>query len=1660
MYSSALYIYFLLHLQQRQGSVTKAAIINNEEIKAGITKYNRFEGSGTAVYGGVNDPRMGANQKGQRCRTCNCTYERSQDINDCPGHFGHIELARPVYHVGFIDDVVKILRCVCFHCSKLLIDPSDHQFKRVLSIRDPQTRLRCIHDLCKAKKKCNPSGETQMSNLMGEIFEDPDEGATGTIDGCGMTTPKYTRQGLEVEVLFPKNADDVDLVDNKQKLSALQAYNILRKISDDDVRTLGLDPKWARPEWLIVSVLPVPPPHVRPTIDDGAMRAEDDLTHMLMTIVKDNMTLENAILNGEPPSSIDRLVQLLQFCVTGFFDNERPDMARATQRSGRPLKAIKQRLKGKEGRIRGNLMGKRVDFSARTVITADPNLSIDQVGVPRSVATRLTVPITVTPFNIQELTALVAKGPFDWPGARYIIRANHERMDLRYVRSRNDLVLEYGWIVERHLRDDDIILFNRQPSLHKMSIMGHRAKVLHWSTFRLNLSVTTPYNADFDGDEMNLHVPQSINARADAEELMMVPRNIVTPQSNRNVMGIVQDSLLALSRYTKRDVFLDREMMMNCVMWIDTWDGILPAPAVLKPKTLWTGKQLFSMVCPKINYKGKSKVHEDVNPFNYCDSEVLIHEGELLQGIMDKNIVGTSGGSIVHICWLQEGWKETRRFMNQVQTVSNYWMATTSYTVSVSDTVADSITMTKIQDTLDDAKDKVRSIMERGQSGELKGQPGKSLMEIFENNVNMVLNAARETTGKAAQKSLKNRNAIKGTVLSGSKGSFLNITQIIGSVGQQNVQGKRIGNGFNQRTLPHFAKDDLGMVSRGFVENSYLRGLTPNEFFFHAMGGREGLIDTAVKTSETGYIQRRLVKAMESVMARYDGTLRNSYGCVMQFLFGEDGMDAQKIEKQRFDCYDLKASLFKKKYYLDFRNEMEGQLAPATVTSEPVYFLDKDLVDTCLKDMELHRLLDEEYDLLCQDRIELREILATRGANSETDGNIYLPCNVARLIWNAQRKFRINKLVPSTVHPRVVLDTVRDICDQLIVVRGDDVLSREAQYNATLLFKMFIRSKLSTKRVLKEFKLTEAALMWLKGEIVSDFRNALVNPGEMCGVMAAQSIGEPATQMTLNTFHNSGISAKNVTLGVPRLNEILNVAKGIRTPYLTIYLKEEFADDNQGVEEFLNMEYTTLGDLTTTTEIHFDPDPSTSVIEEDRSLVEDFLLISVDDVDLNLMSPWVLRIMVNSTIARMRKIEMEEIATQITEKFVIDGRNTVHVIYSQDNEDNQAAVLRVRFLESEEEKNNRLQSIAAGEEMDGDDVYLYRLQKELMETMHLRGVPGIKKVSRSKSDRFKWSDEGGFEKEKEWLIDTDGSNLAAIFALPMVDHVRTVSNDIVEMFNVLGVEGARSSLFRELHGVLSFDSSYVNYRHIACLADCMTFSGHLMAVSRHGINRGESGPLLRASFEETVEVLMQSAMFSQVDVLNGVTENIMLGQLARVGTGMVDLLLDFDKLKGAIDYGGNVNSAMGKLGEGDGVDGPHATPFQNSPTLYGNGFGDMSPSTAMFTPSSTPFNPQSPAYMIGQSPGYLASSSVNYSTTSPAYSSTPDYSPTTPGYSPTSPAYSPTSPAYSPTSPAYSPMSASYSPTDQVYSPTSPAYSVRSTTSSSASYLPEYSPTE
>jgi len=599
----------------------------------------------------------------------------------------------------------------------------------------------------------------------------------------------------------------------------------------------------------------------------------------------------------------------------------------------------------------------------------------------------------------------------------------------------------------------------------------------------------------------------------------------------------------------------------------------------------------------------------------------------------------------------------------------------------------------------------------------------------------------------------------------------------------------------------------------------------------------------------------------------------------------------------------------------------------------------------------------------------------------------------------------------------------------------------------------------------------------------------------MIGCVAAQSIGEPATQMTLNTFHYAGVSAKNVTLGVPRLREIINVAKKIKTPSLSVYLKPQV---NQKKELAKNvqcaLEYTTLRSVTHATEIWYDPDPLGTIIEEDTEFVQSYYEMPDEDIDPDKISPWLLRIELNREMMVDKKLSMADIAEKINREFDDD----LSCIFNDDNADK--LILRIRITNDEAPKGE------IQDESAEDDVFLKKIEGNMLTEMALRGIPDINKVFIKEGKVNTFYQDDGFKAANEWMLDTEGVNLLAVMCHEDVDATRTTSNHLIEVIEVLGIEAVRRSLLDELRVVISFDGSYVNYRHLAILCDTMTYRGHLMAITRHGINRNDTGPLMRCSFEETVDILLDAAVYAESDHLRGVTENIMLGQLAPIGTGGCALYLNDQMLQQAIelqlpsyveglDFGMTpARSPITGTPYHEGMMSPsyllspniRASPINTdasfspyvghmafspfpSPGGYSPSSGGYSPSSPVFTPekgysplspsyspASPSYSPTSPSYTPG-SPTY-SPTSPNYSPTSPTYSPTsPSYSPTSPSYSPTSPSYSPTSPSYSPTSPSYSPTSPSYSPTSPVYSPTSPAYSPTSPAYSPTS--PSYSPT-
>ncbi|VAI24335.1 unnamed protein product [Triticum turgidum subsp. durum] len=1605
-------------------------ILSPDEIRqmsVAVIEHAETMEKGKPKPGGLSDPRLGTIDRRTKCETC------MAGMAECPGHFGHLELAKPMFHIGFIKTVLSIMRCVCFNCSK------------ILKIKNPKNRLRKIQEACKSKKVCS-AGE---DDLEGQDTDEP----VKKRGGCGAQQPKITVDGMKMVAEFKatnkKNGDQDQLpepVERKQILSANRVLNVLKRISDEDCLLLGLDPKYARPDWMILQVLPIPPPPVRPSVMmDTYSRSEDDLTHQLAMIIRHNENLRRQERNGAPAHIITEFAQLLQFHIATYFDNDLPGQPRATQRSGRPIKSICSRLKAKEGRVRGNLMGKRVDFSARTVITPDPNINIDELGVPWSIALNLTYPETVTPYNIERLKELVEYGPHPPPGktgAKYIIREDGQRLDLRYLKKSSDQHLELGYKVERHLVDGDFVLFNRQPSLHKMSIMGHRIKIMPYSTFRLNLSVTSPYNADFDGDEMNMHVPQSFETRAEVLELMMVPKCIVSPQANKPVMGIVQDTLLGCRKITKRDTLIEKDVFMNILMWWEDFDGKVPTPAILKPKPIWTGKQVFNLIIPKqINLIRFSAWHDadaekESGYITPSDTMVRIEKGELLSGILCKKTLGTSMGSLIHVIWEEVGPDAARKFLGHTQWLVNYWLLQNGFSIGIGDTIADAGTMGKINDTIADAKKAVNELIKEARDKKLEPEPGRTMMESFENRVNHVLNKARDDAGSSAQKSLSESNNLKAMVTAGSKGSFINISQMTACVGQQNVEGKRIPFGFAGRTLPHFSQNDNGPESRGFVQNSYLRGLTPEEFFFHAMGGREGLIDTAVKTSETGYIQRRLVKAMEDIMVKYDGTVRNSLGDVIQFLYGEDGMDAVWIEPQKLDTLGMKKAEFDNvfRYKLDDENWRPTYMSP-------------EQADDLKTIRDIRIVFEAEIQKLEADRLQLGTEIAATG-----DITWPMPVNLKRLIWNAQKTFKIDLRRPSDMHPMEIVEAMDKLQERLKVVPGDDAMSIEAQKNATLLFNILLRSTFASKRILKEYKLTRESFEWVIGEIESRFHQSLVAPGEMIGCVAAQSIGEPATQMTLNTFHYAGVSAKNVTLGVPRLREIINVAKKIKTPSLSVFLKPEVSKKKELAKNVqCALEYTTLRSVTHATEIWYDPDPLGTTIEEDVEFVKSYYEMPDEDIDPDKLSPWLLRIELNREMMVDKRLSMAEIAEKIRHEFDDD----LSCIFNDDNADK--LILRIRIKNDDE----------TPKQDEDDDVFLKKVESNMLTEMALGGIADINKVfiKEKKVNRFDEND--GFTQKEEWMLDTEGVNLLAVMCHEDVDATRTRSNHLIEVIEVLGIEAVRRSLLDELRVVISFDGSYVNYRHLAILCDTMTYRGHLMAITRHGINRNDTGPLMRCSFEETVDILLDAAVYAESDYLRGVTENIMLGQLAPIGTGGCGLYLNEEMLKQAIEL--QLPSYVEGLDYGYGMASAHSsisgTPYHDggmmSPVLSPN-FRASPVTGAQFSPyvggmafSPVPSN-YSQSYTSG--PPSYSPTSLSYSPTSPIYSpvspicssASTVYSPTSPVYSPTSLSYSPTSPVYSPTSPVYSRISLAYSPTSPSYSPTSPLYSPTS---------PSYSPT-
>jgi len=812
-----------------------------------------YDREGYPVDGGLMDTRLGVIDPGLVCKT------DGLKLKDTLGHFGYIELARPVVHIKFIRQILDLLKSSCRSCGKLLIpEENTAKYRNLLNkmgeeegFESRRRQIKIIVDKYKKKDKCPHCGGKQE----------------------------------KIKLDKPYN-----FYENDTRLSPIEVRARLEKIPDEELGLFGFALGF-RPEWMVLTILGIPPVTMRPSITlESGERSEDDLTHKLGDIVRINQRLFENINAGAPEVIIEDLWDLLQYHVTTFFDNEVPQLPPARHRGGQVLKTLVNRISSKEGRIRHNLAGKRTDFSARTVISPDPLIALNEVGVPQAMAMSLTVPERINEWNIEYLRKYVERGSKVYPGANYIIKPDGRRKTVT-EETKEEILEELapGYVVERHLIDGDVALFNRQPSLHRMSMMCHHVKVLPGRTFRLNPAVCNPYNADFDGDEMNLHIPQTEEARAEAQVLMLVETQMISPRYGLSVVGCIHDGITG-------NYLLTKELVLTRLEAVD----LLYACGVddlsrLPNKDKIDGKEVFSVLLPEdFNFSGKDKSGNDVK----------ITNGKLKTGLMDKANLGQESGLMLRNIYERYGAAYAAEFLGKVSKLGINVLSRRGFSIGIGDMDLTNETEDEIKSVLERAELEAEKIIEHFNQGKLEPLPGRSLQETMELRILEALNRARNKSGDLAMRQ-KFDSAALVMAKSGARGNALNIAQMAAVVGQQALRGRRIDHGYSGRTLPYFKVGDVSPKARGFVRNNFKSGLTPYEFFFGAMTGRDALMDTALRTPKSGYLYRRLSNAMQDLKVDYNGMVRDASNRVVQFAYGEDGLDVSRTKNGQVDVHRI-----------------------------------------------------------------------------------------------------------------------------------------------------------------------------------------------------------------------------------------------------------------------------------------------------------------------------------------------------------------------------------------------------------------------------------------------------------------------------------------------------------------------------------------------------------------------------------------------------------------------------------------------------------------------------------------------------------------------------------------------------------------------------------
>lgn len=1660
------------------------------EVSKPVTKTSSFD---ETPY----DERMGTLVKGAKCLTCDQTHM------DCPGHFGYIELPEPMYNVKYLPFLKLVLRCVCYACGASKV----------------------LNGNLIMEKKHNTSGKSRLDACAAIAKKLP------VCMQCHKPHPNVDIENSHIEIYTTKK--------DRIPLTAREVLTCLRKIQPETLELIGLDK--IDPEAFLFRVFPVIPPTSRPWVVKEDDRCNDDLTEEYNAIVKTCDNLRK--LSGASEVKRSKLLEELQGHINSIIDNKSEVSKQSS--GGRTRRSLQDRIQGKGGRINNNVTGKRTDFSARTVIGGGgPLLDADQVGIPEKIATTLTKPEKVTQITYDYLQHLVNTGK-----ANVVIRNGSQiRLDHATKNYTKEFTLVHGDTVERHLRDDDYVIINRQPTLRIESMQGFRVKLTKGEKIiRVPLSSTAPFNADFDGDEMNTHLPQSVTATAETKHLMSNHNHYITAQTNSPVSGITQDGLIAVYLITKFNPDIPIGIFYDCCIAAGIESDITNLFKRAKPyygeiNTTIPGKLAMSIVFPEdFTYVRKGK-----ELFTLARGIILPSSSPLT-----KKTMGSSKDSIIHRIAVEYSTRHAVRLVTKVQKFTDRWLPTFGFSIGIEDCLPSEGDI--VEETLRMMTLKASMILSEPQYDEIK--------------LNAELNSAMANALIIADTSINKgeSNALNVMRMAGAKGSVVNCAQICAFLGQQNIDGKRPPKMLHKggRRLPYFLPGDESPEAGGFISSSFITGLSPTECFFHAVSGRRGIIDTAVKTSDSGYIQKQIGRKLEDLVSQIDMTVRDAFGRIVQFIYGGDGLSADHLyyvhdtkwkpnypffidpgslasklcarfpgEKPRlmtkqeidllmqFLIYHTAEELKVKpdplrQALLNIKNTLRKMLKSIKLPPSGIPHLFREIRDQFIKAQvpygemvglmatdfisepvtqstlnsvpydtkilllshnekiiieEIGAFVDRELDNIpvskrvrnesnggtewiplpvgrfkiqscnesglsmwcdvtgvskhrpCGDLVEItldsgRRVIGTQsksflvlrqGKMKPTEGfriregdlmpvldDLGIPpdfmpkgqidretANVLGVIMDNYRFDYLNSR-KKNIYPKVIYETGKitewfshnriqcpDVSNPYIVRKYARMrktmlcMSKRLNHRDTLLkllnseygaIYMFVTSYISVASSYRSgyrifcVKSEEIALLWCElgirlgvhlsiarrnngkweislqnnimktklfniceknfrpshstiwkefhGTIVSEVVSVRYIPEEEHPLVYDLTVDNTMNFAVLgglvvrDTFHHTGHSAKDVTLGVPRIRELFNCTKSDnqKTPSTSFYFEDgeqkyatpvEYQADMLDRIQSLRLTYTIMRDLITKVKMYKTrPDVSISPIAALAGKdLEEYTVPWWSHTE-SIIGDIVVSIRFSHKKLYQRRCSLDEL---------------VEIIQNSGPFIAYRSPLALGTIDIMIDEVPEFPDKTSGAVTPDNMMYFYVRDVVIpyIKDLYVCGTKNIDKVFPAKNEKRQLTI--GDEDIPEMFIETQGTNLSELLTIPGVDVVRTKSDDMWEMLECFGIEGARAFLIEELTRVICFDGAYINPRHIELLVDSMTVSGTLTSVRRDGINRKYAGPVAKIVFERPIDNAVRASVFGEADNLSGISSCVAFGKVGRSGTGAVEVALGDD----------------------------------------------------------------------------------------------------------------------------------------------------------------------